>query len=206
MKTTRTRSKSEKSRLQLLHQYYSYTGFYSFVGNTVKKALPYVTALILFIVILNQFVDINAILVSITETLPIYGVLAFFFTSESLLGLVPPEIFIVWAGKMTNPWLFLTVLAFLSYFGGLVSYYLGLLMTKKPAVHNYIEAKMENHLKNSKKWGGFLIIVGALLPVPFSASCMAAGLIEFPFKKVMLFGSLRLLRIAFYGFLIFNVL
>ena len=206
MKPTKTRSKSEKSRLQLLHQYYTYTGFYTFVGNAVKKALPYVAALIMLIVVINQFVDINAALLSITEALPIYGVLAFFFTSESLLGLVPPEIFIVWSGKMANPWVFLSVLAILSYLGGLVSYYLGHLMTKKPAVHNYIEAKMEKQLKNSKKWGGFLIIVGALLPVPFSLSCMAAGLIEFPFKKVMLFGSLRLVRIAIYGVIIFNVL
>ncbi|MFD2823521.1 YqaA family protein [Lacinutrix iliipiscaria] len=206
MKPTKTRPKSEKSRLQLLHQYYTYTGFYTFVGNAIKKALPYVTALIILLAVINQFVDINAMLVSITQALPTYGVLAFFFTSEALLGLVPPEIFIVWAGKMTNPWLFLSVLAILSYLGGLVSYYLGHLMTKKPAVHNYIEAKMEKQLKNSKKWGGFLIIVGALLPVPFSVSCMAAGLIEFPFKKVMGFGALRLVRFAIYGLIIFNVI
>ena len=206
MKPTKTPSKSEKSRLQLLHQYYTYTGFYTFVWNAIKKALPYVGAFCMLVAIINQFVDINAILLRITEALPVYGVLAFFFTSEAILGLVPPEIFIVWSGKMANPWLFLTVLAFLSYFGGLVSYYLGHLMTKKPAIHNYIEVKMEKHLKKSKKWGGFLIIVGALLPVPFSISCMAAGLIEFPFKKVMRYGSLRLIRIAFYGFIIFNVL
>jgi len=206
MKPTKSRPKSEKSRLQLLHQYYTYTGFYTFVGNAVKKALPYATALVIILAIINQFVDINALLVSITEALPMYGVLAFFFTSEALLGLVPPEIFIVWSGKMASPWLFLTVLALLSYFGGLVSYYLGNLMTKKPAIHNYIEAKMAKQLKNSKKWGGFLIIVGALLPVPFSASCMAAGLIEFPFKKVMFFGTLRILRFYIYGVIIFNVL
>ena len=132
--------------------------------------------------------------------------LAGFFAAESLLGIVPPEIFIIWAGKMAYPWLFLAALAVLSYFGGLMSYYLGHLMTKKPKVHNYIEAKMEKQLINSKKWGGFLIVVGALLPVPFSLSCMAAGLIEFPFKKVMLFGSLRFVRFAIYGIIIFNVL
>jgi len=206
MQPTNSRPKSDKSRLQLLHQYYTYTGFYTFVWNAIKKALPYVAALIVLMAIINQFVDINAVLVSITNALPIYGVLAFFFTSEALLGLVPPEIFIVWSGKMVNPLLFLTVLAFLSYFGGLMSYYIGHLLTKKPAIHNYIEAKMENHLKKSKKWGGFLIIVGALLPVPFSISCMAAGLIEFPFRKVISYGSLRLVRFAIYGVIIFNVL
>ena len=30
----------KKTRLQLLHQYYSYTGFYKFLGTSLKKALP----------------------------------------------------------------------------------------------------------------------------------------------------------------------
>ena len=206
MKPTKTTSKSKKSRLQLLHQYYTYTGFYNFIWTAIKGALPYVIAFIAAIIVANQFMDVNATLARLTEMLPIYGVLAFFFTSESLLGLVPPEIFIVWAGKMLNPWLFLGALATLSYFGGLVSYYIGLLITKKPAVHSYIETKMAKELKNSKKWGGFLIIVGALLPVPFSLSCMAAGIIEFPFKGVVRYGALRFVRFAIYGVIIFNVL
>ena len=74
-----------------------------------------------------------------------------------------------------------------------------------PSVHNYLEQKMAKQLKNSKKWGGFLIVVGALLPLPFSISCMAAGIIEFPFKSLMLFGSLRLVRFLIYGLVIFHV-
>jgi hypothetical protein len=65
---------------------------------------------------------------------------------------------------------------------------------------------MEKQLENSKKWGGFLIVVGALLPVPFAVSCMTAGLIKYPFKSVAYYGSLRVLRIFGYGIVIFNVL
>jgi membrane protein YqaA with SNARE-associated domain len=136
--------------------------------------------------------------------LPVYGVLIFFFTSETLLGLVPPEIFIAWAGKMNNPWVYLGILALLSYFGGLVSYYIGHIITKLPAIHNYLEVKMEKQLKNSRKWGGFLIVAGALLPLPFSISCIAAGIIEFPFKNVAIYGSLRLIRFLVYGIIIFH--
>ncbi|MEL0456347.1 VTT domain-containing protein [Flavobacteriaceae bacterium SZ-1-7] len=201
----REKSKTSKSRLQLLHQYYSYTGFYTFVWQAVKKALPYIIGIIAVIYILNHFFDINAALVHLTEVLPAYGVLTFFFVSETLLGLVPPEIFIAWAGKMYAPWLYLTVLAILSYSGGLLAYWMGRSITKTPTVHNYLEVKMEKQLKNSRKWGGFLIVVGALLPLPFSISCIAAGIIEFPFKNVMLYGSLRLLRFLIYGLVIFHV-
>lgn len=199
------KSKSNKSRWQLLHQYYNYTGFYSFVWNAVKKAIPIILILVIGLYIFNHFYDINKALITLTETLPVYGVLVFFFTSETLLGLIPPEIFIAWSGKMTSPWLYLSILAFLSYFGGLLSYWIGHFITTIPTVHNYLETKMEKQLKNSRKWGGFLIMVGALLPLPFSISCMAAGLIEFPFKNVIIYGSLRLLRFVIYGVIIFNV-
>ncbi|WP_406683735.1 VTT domain-containing protein [Seonamhaeicola sp. MEBiC1930] len=205
MKPTKTKSKPAKSRLKLLHQYYSYTGFYSFVGKSVLKALPYIIIAVVGIYALNTFFNINEALVTLTKALPIYGVLIFFFISETLLGLVPPELFIAWSGKLNNPWGYLTILAFLSYFGGLLSYYIGDFITKIPKVHRYLEEKMQKQLKNSKKWGGFLIVVGALLPLPFSISCLAAGIIKFPFKGVVSFGALRLLRFVIYGLVIFNV-
>lgn len=201
----KTRLKTEKSRVQLLHQYYSYTGFYAFVGQAIKKALPYIIGIISIIYVLNHFFNIDKALIHLTEVLPVTGVLTFFFASESFLGLVPPEIFIAWSGKMNQPWLYLSILAFLSYFGGICSYWIGIGITKIPSVHNYLEQKMEKQLKNSKKWGGFLIVVGALLPLPFSISCMAAGIIEFPFKSVVLYGSLRLVRFLIYGLVIFHV-
>lgn len=198
--------KQKKSRLQLLHQYYSYTGFYSFVWSSVKKALPVILVLVAAIYAVDYFFDINASLVRMTEVLPLYGVLSVFFISEIFLGLIPPEIFIAWSSKLDSPWFYLTILAFLSYFGGLISYWLGRWVTKIPSVHRYLENKMKQQLKNSKKWGGFLIMVGALLPLPFSMACIAAGIIKFPFKNVVIFGSLRLVRFAIYGLLIFNAL
>lgn len=198
--------KSGKSRLQLLHQYYSYTGFYSFVWQAVKKALPYILGAVAVIYIVNQFFNINDALVRLTEILPSHGVLSFFFVSETLLGLIPPEIFIAWSGKMPNPWGYLSILAVLSYTAGLLAYHLGRMITKIPSVHTYLEVKMQKQLKNSRKWGGFLIIVGALLPLPFSISCIAAGIIKFPFRVVVLFGALRLLRFVIYGLVIFNAL
>ena len=203
---TRPKQKAQKSRLQLLHQYYSYTGFYNFIWKAVKKALPAILLVVATLILVNHFFDINNYLTHLTEVLPVYGVLSFFFVSETFLGLVPPEIFIAWSGKMSQPWVYLTILAFLSYFGGLLSYWLGRLITKIPSIHRYLEVKMQKQLKNSKKWGGFLILVGALLPLPFSIACIAAGIIKFPFKGVVLFGSLRLVRFAIYALLIFSAL
>lgn len=200
------KSKTEKSRLQLLHQYYKYTGFYTFVWQGIKRTLPIILLFIAAILVVDYFFDINASLVKMTEILPVTGVLSFFFLSETILGLIPPEIFIAWTGKLNQPWLFLGVLALLSYVGGLIAYWFGVYMTRMPSVHRYLEDKLSKHLKNSKKWGGFLILVGAILPLPFSMACLAAGLIRFPFKHVMLYGSMRFVRFAIYGYIIFSAL
>ncbi len=200
-----SKEKTQKTRLQLLHQYYCYTGFYVFIWNSLKKALPIITGLVLAIVLTNHFFNISEGLVYLTETLHPLGVLAFFFASETFLGLIPPEIFIAWSDKMSLPWLFLSLLAMLSYAGGLISYAFGKGITLLPKVHDYMARKLEKQLKQSRKWGVFLIVVGALLPLPFSISCLTAGLIHVSFRRVMLFGSLRILRFFLYGLVIFHV-
>jgi membrane protein YqaA with SNARE-associated domain len=57
-----------------------------------------------------------------------------------------------------------------------------------------------------RKWGGILIIAGAILPLPFAIASMSAGIIKFPFGSYLLYGILRLLRFAIYGALIFGAL
>jgi membrane protein YqaA with SNARE-associated domain len=101
--------------------------------------------------------------------------------------------------------LILSILAALSYTGGLLSYFLGKLTLKIASIKNYLEVKMAENLKNTKKWGGFLIIAGALLPLPFSIACFAAGMIKYPFRNVVFFGLFRFLRFALYAWAIFQV-
>lgn len=196
----------KKSKAKLLHQYYTYTGFYTFIGNSLKKAILPVLVIVTALILFNKYVyNINDALQSITETFSPTGILITFFTSESLLGLIPPEIFIAWSKKTSEPVFNLALLATLSYTGGIVSFFLGKLALKINSVKNYLEVKMAKSLKNTSKWGGFLIIVGALLPIPFSITCMAAGMIKFPLKGVLLYGSLRFIRFAIYGIAIFNM-
>lgn len=196
----------KKTRLQLLHQYYKYTGFYKFLGVSLKK---FILPLLLFIaglLAINYFViNINDLLIYVTENYSDYVVFSIFFASESILGLIPPELFIAWSDKSPSPILYLSFLALLSYTGGIVSYFIGKSITKIPAVHQYLEVKMAKHIKNTRKWGGFLIIVGALLPVPFSITSIAAGMIKYPFGAYLLFGALRFLRFYLYAIAIFSL-
>lgn len=198
---------NKKPRWKLLHQYYNYTGFYRFVGKSLKKAiLPVILFLAALFAINEYVVNINSILVTVTETYSPLGILAVFLASESIfLGLVPPELFIAWSGKSAMPIFYLSLLATASYLGGIISYWMGKAITKIPAVHEAMETKMAKHIKNTEKWGGFLIVVGALLPIPFAITSVAAGIINYKFRYYLLFGLLRFIRFYGYALVIFKI-
>lgn len=197
---------NKKPRWKLLHQYYNYTGFYKFVGSSLKKAIIPILLVVGALLAVNEYVvNINSILVTVTETYPPLGILAVFLASESLLGLVPPELFIAWAGKSELPLMYLSLLALMSYLGGIFSFFMGKAFTKIPSVHKFLQEKMSKHIKNTEKWGGFLIIVGALLPIPFAMTSIAAGMINYSFKNYLLFGLLRFLRFYGYAIVIFKI-
>jgi membrane protein YqaA with SNARE-associated domain len=196
----------KKSRAKLLHQYYSYTGFYKFILRSLKKAAIPVILIVLALFLLNKYVfTIDDGLKLLSESFSKLGVFVTFFISETILGLIPPEIFIGWSKKTEDPIVSLSILAALSYTGGMLSYFIGKASLKIDRFRNYLEVKMAKQLKNTRKWGGFLILVGAMLPIPFSITCMTAGMIRYPFKGVVLFGLFRFLRFAIYAWAIFKV-
>jgi len=88
----------------------------------------------LFIVslwIIHAFViDFDDLFTSITTTYSPIAILSVFFASESVLGLIPPEIFIAWADKTATPIFYLSMLAALSYLGGIIPYFIGRAIAK----------------------------------------------------------------------------
>ena len=121
-KKTKKRKKNTAFIGKRLHNYYRRTGFYLFVWKSVKKAFLPLILIVVGLFLFNKYVyDINDGLENVTETFSRVGVLTTFFISETLLGLIPPEIFIAWSKKTADPILNLTLLASLSYGGGLIS-------------------------------------------------------------------------------------
>jgi membrane protein YqaA with SNARE-associated domain len=204
--TKNPKKKNKDAHVKRLHNYYQRTGFYMFIWESLKKAFLPLVLIIVALVLFNKYVyNINDGLQKMTETFSRTSLFITFFASETILGLVPPEIFIAWSKKTSEPIFNLSILATLSYLGGISAYYIGKASLKIDAVSEYLEVKMAKHLKNTKKWGSFLILVGALLPLPFAISCLTAGMIKYPVKNVIVFGLFRFLRFAIYAWAIFSV-
>ena len=131
-----------------------------------------------------------------------------FFSSEIFFGLVPPEFFMmVWvlhkvplSEYVTN----LSVLTILSFSAGLIGYFVGKYFSRTPIFKRINEKYLQQYEAQLKRYGGYLVFVGAVTPVPFSATCMLAGSVEFPFKDFVLICITRVLRFAVYGWMVWS--
>lgn len=199
--------KVRKPKYKLLHQYYKYTGFYSFIWKGIRKAIiPTVIIVAILFYVNYEVINLNDGLIYLTKNFSDLFIFSVFLASETILGLIPPDIFIAWTKNTESPLLYLTILAFLSYLGGVIAYFIGMAIAAIPSVNNYLYGKMTKHIINMQKWGGFLIAVGALLPLPFAIACLAAGMINFSRKHFFLFALLRFGRFIIYGFVIYSAL
>ena len=194
-------------RFALLNRYYKITKFYSFLKDTAFKGGIVIVIFVILLMGLELYVlDINLILNNLVAAYSPPFVFLFFLVSETILGIIPPELFIGWASKSASPWLFVFVLATLSYIGGIISYFIGNRLFLIPAVKNHIENKIAKHIVNLRKWGGLFVILGAISPIPHSIVSLASGLIRYNFNQYLLWSLFRYVRFAIYALLIFQVL
>jgi membrane protein YqaA with SNARE-associated domain len=193
-------------RWRLVHRYYKITRFYSFLKNTAYQAFFMIVIFVLLLMAVNFFIiDINLLINNILETYSPKIVILCFLISESILGLIPPELFILWSSKSGSPYLFLFALATVSYIGGAVSYFIGMRISLMPAVSKHVERKIKQHIINLRKWGGLFIVLGAISPIPHSIVSLGAGLIDYKFKYYLLWSLFRYLRFVIYYLVILQV-
>ena len=190
----------------LLNRYYQITKFYSFLKNTAFKGGAAVIVFVLLLVVLELFVlDFNSLLNHLVATYSATFIFSFFLASETILGIIPPEVFIAWSSKSASPWLFLFILATISYAGGIISYFIGNRLFLIPSIKNHIENKIEKHIVNLRKWGGLFVLLGAISPIPHSIVSLASGLIKYNFKYYLMWSLFRYARFVIYALVIFKV-
>lgn len=202
----RERIQKTSRHLILLNRYYRITRFYSFLKQTLYKGGITILSFILLLGVVDYFfIDINAVLNNWVKVYSSNVIFSIFLLTETLLGLVPPELFIAWASKSTTPWLFLFFLATISYVAGILVYLIGSRLRMMNSVRNYLEEKAEKHIVNLRKWGGFFVFLGAVTPLPHSIVSLASGMIQFSFRQYLFFALFRYVRFAVYAFFIFQV-
>ena len=183
-------------------------GLYGYMWwSALKIIFIYILVIVPVFLIVRQLVDLNLLFKYIFSNHSDGFVLTIFFISECFLGMIPPDLFVIWVSKFNAPPIFLALLGILSYIGGAVSYLIGYWLLTRPGIKAYSEHVLDKYIILVRKWGGAFIIIAALFPFsPFSMVIIAVSLLKYPFKLYLLFGITRIARFLIQGVLYLDIL
>jgi membrane protein YqaA with SNARE-associated domain len=205
------KKRTTKDKYRIYHKMNLRSGLYKFLGQNFIKLIIALLLIVLAIFLIDYIFDLQKqyenLQVFVT-TLNTIFVFAFFLLTESILGFIPPDIFIVWGQTRypENAYLIVAILGTLSYIGGINAYFLGRLIRKLPSINNYVQKKYEKNFNLIEKWGGLVIIMAALFPLPFAMTSTVAGIVRYPFKSFLLYGLTRYIRFFLYAVVIFGAI
>ena len=183
-------------------------GVYGYMWWTsLKIVLLYFAIVIPLVLIGKHLVDFNILFQFIFDKYSDGFILILFLVSESFLGMIPPDLFMIWSTKFNSPFIILAILGVLSYIGGSISYLIGYWLSKKPKIKAYSERALGRYILLVKKWGWAFLVISALFPFsPFSMVAIAVSLFKYPFKLYLLFGIARIVRFLVQGVIYMNLI
>lgn len=198
-----TRNKSFRA-FRVYFAQFKHRGGFGFLRQSLWKLLLILGSFALVFTLFNHYVLDEDLKIWIKDSLSPFWLVFTLFLSECFLGILPPDVFI-WAVKsFDHHWWWVLLLALASYTGGVVSYYLGTVLVKVPRVRHWVLETYAEQFSQIRRYGGILISIAALTPLPYSPVSMVAGVVRYPFKNYLLFGITRLLRFFLYAWVIYG--
>lgn len=127
-----------------------------------------------------------------------------FLGSEIIIGIIPPELFFIWAKELNdlNHYIIaISFLALISYCAGIVGYFIGRYLNST-LFFRYFRIRFLRKLERRlRQFGLYLIIIASLTPLPFSGVAMLVGSVRYPFLKYLSFSLFRFLRFGLYAWI-----
>jgi len=130
-----------------------------------------------------------------------------FLASEVIFGIIPPEFFMIWSLRSEELTIYINnivALSLISYVAGIIGFGIGAYLKNTQfykQMKKRVFGKFEKHLNN---YGGFLVVVAAVTPLPFSGIAMLVGSVHYSFKRYLLFSLCRFARFIVYSIVIWE--
>lgn len=183
--------------------------FYKYFYRNLLKGVVYLIVLIILIVLFKSSFKNQYDIIEHAVSDSYYLMFLIFLVSEMFVGILPPELFMIWA--IDDPWDYyitaVSTMTMVSLFAGWLNYRIGRTLGKREFLMNFFEKrlKLNKYQKRYDQYGSGLIIVAALTPLPFSLISMLTGTLSYPQKKYLIFASFRIIRFVVYGIIIWNL-
>ncbi len=181
------------------------TGF--FLRN-MGKGILWLVILIVAFAFIRENIDISfkEKLEPFFDNTPL--ILTIYALSEFFFGIIPPELFMLWALRMGNfidYGLYIFLFATISYLAGFVGYLFGAYL-ETTLYFRYVRKRfLGKYHSLLQKFGFFLILVSAMTPLPFSAISMLVGSLHYPMRRYLLWALSRFIRFTVYAIIIWEV-
>lgn len=178
-----------------------------FLVRNVLRGLGYFGLLIAGFLFFKHYTDINfrSILGPVMDR-PVLMYLIW-TASELLFDLIPPEIFMMWALRFGDPWVYATsisILAVISYLAACVAFYAGKHL-HGGRIHRYVNRRLiPKYDHYVQRFGAFFVIVAAVSPFPYSGISILVGAADYSTKRYLLFGLTRFIRFAVYSLILWE--
>ncbi len=178
-----------------------------FLARNLLRGLLWLTVIVGGYIVARKYFDFDiAELMGPVYDMPIL-VFGIFLVSEVVFGIIPPEFFMFWSARHGDLDIYIqnvVLLSAISYAAGVIGFFIGSYFNTT-SLYAYIKknflGKME---KQFNRFGGFLVIVAALTPLPFSGICMLTGAVKYPLRKFLLMSLTRLVRFSLYAYVIWE--
>lgn len=181
----------------------------SFLVKNLVKGLVWLVVILVAFILAEDFLQENFTrqLQNIKDKpLILYSI---FFASEAVFGIIPPVLFMTtWKLLLGVPLsqyiINLIILTVISFVAGVLGYFIGKYFSRTRLYKRIEYRYLRQYNKQLRKYGSFLVLVGALTPVPFSATCMLAGSVSIPFNQFLLVCSSRVFYFILYGWIVWS--
>ena len=179
-----------------------------FLFRNLLKGLLWFAVIITAFIITEKYIEENFTTHIDVVQSNVFLLYLIYTLSEIVFGILPPELFmLVWSlGQASVEMYVLNViaLAVISYAAGVFGYYIGNTFSKTPFYKRIHDRHLAQYSRQLRRYGSYLVIVGAITPIPFSATCMMAGSVNLPFNNFLLICISRLLRFAVFGWMVWS--
>ena len=174
-----------------------------FLLKNLLKGFGILALIVVGYVVIQQHTGFDAFMDHIGQwPIMVYSV---FTLSEVIFGIIPPELFMIWSvknGLFESYYLNIALLASISFAAGILGYFMGSFLKRK--LPQFFDKYILRYKNTLNRYGGLLILVGAITPIPFSAICMLVGSTNYNFSRFILIASARFLRFGLYSFTIYQ--
>ena len=177
-----------------------------FLLKNLAKGLSWLAVLVIGFILFKHYLGDTEQVIREFGNKPIL-IYSIYFVSEIVVGIIPPELFMMWSlelGEARNYISDIALLSIISYLAGIATFYFGHYFNQT-IIYRYIRKKyLQKYEIMFMKFGGFLIFVAAITPVPYSGVCMLMGAVNYPTKKFFIISLTRFIRFALYGYILWQ--